>query len=366
MQTTFETGVVAKALADYARSISDPAKDRAFTLGASDIGQCSRKVFFAKHDGEWNTGYVENWGATLRGQMIEQVFWAPALRARFGADLKFIGDKQRQFKRGFISATPDALLTNAPRNILSSLGVPDIGGDCLLLECKSIDPRVKLDAPKPEHRYQAIVQLGVVRETTDYEPCFGVLAYIDASFWDNVTEFAIGFDPEVYAGAKVRATKVLTANTASELPPEGWIAGGKECEHCRFSKACGIERHAVPSEGNCADPQFAAEMRELAITYKKRQAEVAVAETRLRASQHEIKERLRAKQLRRVTGDDFSVIWAPVKGRQGYDVKALSVPAAAAGVGVQEFETGTTLGDRLDVRVREARSQQQETANGER
>jgi hypothetical protein len=41
-----------------------------------------------------------------------------------------------------------------------------------------------------------------------------------------------------------------------------------------------------------------------------------------------------------------------VKGRQ-YDVKALSAAAAAAGVGVEEFETSGTLGDRLDVRVRE-------------
>jgi hypothetical protein len=83
-----------------------------------------------------------------------------------------------------------------------SLGVPDIGSDCLLLECKSVDPRVKLDAPKPEHRYQAIVQLGVVRETTEFQPRFGVLTYIDASFWDNIIEFAIEFDPSVYVSAK--------------------------------------------------------------------------------------------------------------------------------------------------------------------
>jgi len=356
MRTISEPGGVAKALADYARSIRGPAKDRAFTLGASDIGQCSRKVFFAKHGGERNPGYVETWGATLRGQMIEQVFWVPALRARFGADLKFIGDRQRQFKRGFISATPDALLTNAPRDILASLGVPDIGGDCLLLECKSIDPRVKLDAPKPEHHYQVIVQLGVVRETTDYQPCFGVLTYIDASFWDTITEFVVAFDPDIYASAKTRAVKVLAATAASELPPEGWIAGGKECERCPFTKACGIERRAVPSNGTCADPQFAAELRELAVAYKARQADVAAAEARLRESQHEIKERLRAKQLRRVDGDDFWVTWTPVKGRQGYDVKALSAAAAAAGIDVDQFETGTTPGERLDVRVREARS----------
>jgi hypothetical protein len=351
MPTTFSA-----ALDTYANALCGPKNDRAFTLGASDIGQCSRKAYFAKHNGPRDLGYVDHWGATLRGHIIEQAFWVPALRARFGADLKLIGDRQRQFKRGFISATPDALLTNAARDILTPLGVPDIGANCLLLECKSVDPRVKLDAPKPEHHYQVIVQLGIVRETTEYQPNFGVIVYVDASFWDTITEFVVAFDPAVYANAKLRATKVLTAGAASELPPEGWIAGGKECEHCPFTRACGIERRALPDSGGIADPQFAAEMRELAVTHKVCQDAVITAETALRASHHAIKERLRAKQLRRVAGDDFSVTWTPVKGRQGYDVNALSAAAAAAGVGVDKFETEATPGDRLEVRVREARS----------
>jgi hypothetical protein len=353
---TTSNGIVANALTDYARSLRSSAANRAYTVGASDIGQCARKAFFVKHNGARDPGYVDTWGAALRGQIIEQAYWVPALRARFGADLKFVGDRQRQFKRGFVSCTPDALLTNAPRDILAALGVPDIDSDCLLLECKSVDPRVKLDVPKPEHRYQAIVQLGVVRETTEFQPNFCVLVYIDASFWDTITEFVVAFDPDIYANAKARAVKVLTANTASELPPEGWIAGGKECEHCPFTKACGIERRALPNGTGNADPQFAAEIRALAVAYKACQADVDAAEARLRASRHDIQERLRAKQLRRVAGDDFSVTWTPVKGRQGFDVEALSAAAAAAGVGVHEFETSTAPGDRLDVRVREARS----------
>jgi len=194
MSTTSKAGVIAGALADYARDLRGAAANRAYTVGASDIGQCARKAFFAKHDAARDLGYVDTWGATLRGSIIEQAYWVPALRARFGADLKFVGDQQRQFKRGFISATPDALLTNAPRDILAPLGVPDIDGDCVLFECKSVDPRVKLDSPKSEHRYQAIVQLGVVRETTEFQPSFCVLAYIDASFWDTITEFAVAFD----------------------------------------------------------------------------------------------------------------------------------------------------------------------------
>jgi hypothetical protein len=348
--------MISEALAAYANALRAPDERRASTVGASEIGQCARKTFYLKHSGERDPEYVDGWGAALRGSVMEQAFWLPALRTRFGDRLKFAGDEQRQLKSGFISATPDALLVDAPADILTSLGVPDIGADYVLLECKSIDPRVKLDAPKPEHHYQAIVQLGVVRETTEFQPRYAIISYIDASFWDLTTEFAVEFDPDIYARAKARAARVLTAAAASELPPEGWIAGGHECERCPFTKACGIERRAVPApSATTVDPQLVAEIRDLAITYKARQSEVDASTSKVREVQNEIRERLRAKGLRRVAGDDFSISWTPVKGRQGFDVKALSAAAAAAGVDVRKFETIADPGDRLDVRVREAR-----------
>jgi hypothetical protein len=108
-------------------------------------------------------------------------------------------------------------------------------------------------------------------------------------------------------------------------------------------------------------------MRERAAVYKACQAAVDTAEAQLRASQHAIKERLRTKQVRRVgniASDGFSINWTPVKGRGGFDAKALSAAAAAAGVSVEEFEIAATPGDRLDVRVREAPSERkQERSN---
>jgi hypothetical protein len=352
--------MISEALAVYANALRIPDKRRASTVGASDIGQCARKTFYLKRgDAERDPEYFDGWGAALRGSVIERAFWLPALRARFGNKLKFAGDEQQRFKSEFLSATPDALLTGVPSDILASLGEPDIGADCLLLECKSIDPRVKLNAPKPEHYYQAIVQLGVVRETTQFQPRFAVISYINASFWDDVVEFAVAFDPAIYSAAKARAAKVLTAAAASELPPEGWIAGGRECEHCPFTKACGIERRAVPPPSATGpDPQFVAEIRELAVAYKVRQGEIDSATVKVCEIQHKIRERLHAKGLRRVAGEDFSVNWTPVKGRQGFDLKALSAAATAAGVDVSKFETITDPGDRLDIRVREARSHQ--------
>jgi hypothetical protein len=352
--------MIREALATYANATRNSDRRRASTIGASEIGQCARKIFYAKNADDpvyairRDADYVDGWGAQQRGVAFEQAFWVPALRAKYGSRLKFAGSEQRSFESGFLSATPDALLTEVPANILAELGVAGIESDCVLLEAKTVDPRVKLDGPKPEHRYQVVVQLGLVRETTPFMPTYAAISYTDASFWSEITEFAVKFDPDVYATAKRRAAKVMTARDASELPPEGWIAGGHECKYCPFVTACGIARHAVPEASNAAvDPQFIAEARDLAREAKRHQSAAAAAETQLRNVQHEIRDRLRAKGLRRVAGDDFSIIWSPVKGRQSFDVKALKTAAIAAGVDVAQFETTGEATDRLDVRVQE-------------
>jgi hypothetical protein len=357
--------MIREALATYANATRNSDRRRASTVGASEIGQCARKIFYVKNSDDptyaikRDAGYVDGWGAQVRGATFELSFWVPALRAKYGDHLKFAGDEQRGFESGFLSATPDALLTDVPADVLAELGVPDIESNCVLLEAKTVDPRVKLDGPKPEHRYQVIVQLGLVRETTPFAAEFAVISYADASFWSEITEFAVRFEPDVYDTAKRRAVKVMTAHNGSELPPEGWISGGHECKYCPFANACGIERRAMPgATAATVDPQFIAEARDLAHEAKHHQADADGATVKLRAVQNEIRERLRAKGLRRVAGDDFSIIWSPVKGRQSFDVKALKTAAIAAGVDVAQFETTGEATDRLDVRVRSTLSKE--------
>src|SRR5262245_13262472 len=111
--------MISKILTSYAHNIRAPDAQRVSTLGASEIGQCARASFYANRGGERDPGHVDGWGATLRGNIIERKFWLPALRARFGDKLKFAGHKQHRFKAGLLSATPDALLIDAPTNILT-------------------------------------------------------------------------------------------------------------------------------------------------------------------------------------------------------------------------------------------------------
>jgi hypothetical protein len=292
----------------------------------------------------------------LRGRLIEDHFWIPALRARYGDKLLYAGDDQRTLVSGFLSATPDGLLIDQQSGVLAALGIDDLGGDGgVVLECKSLDPRTKLDDTKPEHAYQAIVQIGLIRELMPHRPNVALISYINASFLHDIDERTVRFDPTIFENARRRAAQIVTATAPDELKPEGWVAGGKECEFCLFTKACGVIRHAVPVQPRAEppDPQFVAEIVDMAREARGRRNIVGAATADLRAIEHDIKERLRAKGLRRVDGDGVSVVWSPVKGRPSYDMKAIREAAEKVGIDLAEYETVGEPTDRLVIWVAE-------------
>jgi hypothetical protein len=335
--------VIAEALHAYAAATARQFEGRESTVGASEIGQCARKIFYIKNADDHVYGavpdadYDETFGAALRGQLIETYYWLPALRARFGDKLLYAGDDQRSLVYEFLSATPDGLLIDP----------------CVVLECKSIDPRVRLDEPKPGHAYQAIVQVGLFRELTPHRPDSAIISYINASFLDDVVEFVVPFDPDVFEEAKRRAARIATALSADELKPEGWIAGGRECEHCAFNVACGRIRHAVPTRAvsEPPNPQFVAEIADLAREAKQRRGAVEASTAALRTAEHAIKERLRANNVRHVKHDGVTVTWSPIRGRPSYDMKRIREAAAKAGVDLAEYETYGEPVDRLVIRI---------------
>jgi hypothetical protein len=339
--------VIKDILAAYAHATRRVFGDRTGTVGASEIGQCARKTYWVKKEAdpksgaERDAGHVDGWGARTRGSVFESGFWEPALRAKYGDDLLLAGQQQFTLISEFLSATPDGLVINQPRDALAALGVPDLGeGHCFAAECKTVDPRSVLDGPKPEHVLQAQVQLGLIRKQTKYKPEYAVITYTDASLWDVVREFVVRFEEKVFANAKARARQILTALSASELPPEGWIAGGRECRWCPFTKACGRDRTNVPrSNGATADPQFVAEVVDLARAIKAQESAADAANTSLRTMQNGLKERLREKGVNKIAGEGVSVTWSSVKGRPSFDMKAIGAAATLAGVDVTQFST---------------------------
>jgi hypothetical protein len=351
--------MIREALAEYARATARVFEDRVNTVGASEVGQCARKVFFAKNAGDHVYGanpdaeHTERWGALVRGTIFEEHFWVPALRMRFGDNLLYAGDRQKTLVREFLSATPDGLLVDLPDDALASLGVPSLGGDgSLVVECKTVDPRTQLNEAKPEHVYQAQVQVGLIRKHTKHRTSYALISYVNSSFWDEVTEFAVKFDPEIFANAQARAAEIMTARAPEELKPEGWIAGGRECEHCAFTRACGRMRHALPTAAPVElDPQFIAEIADLAREAKRQRLQVEVETAELRETEHEIREHMRAKGTRRVVGDGVAVTWSPVKGRTSFDMEGLRDAAEKVGIDISQFETVNDATDRLTITI---------------
>jgi hypothetical protein len=342
--------VIPQVLDIHVRATARIFADRSSTVGASDVGQCARKVFFGKTGADTDPDYVDSWGARERGNLIENCLWEPGMRRYFGNRLLFAGADQKTFTSGYLSATPDGLIVGCRRDILTDLGIDDIGGNCILVECKSIDPRASLDQPKSEHRYQAIVQLGLVRELTPYKPVYCIISYMNASFLDDIVEFPIAFDPTIFEVAKTRAAMIMAAKSPQEVRPEGWIAGGRECEFCPYTHACGTIRRAVPSYAEVVDdPEIAA----LGRIARQRREEAEAATAAQREVENEIKERLRKRGARKVESGNVSITYSSVKGRPAFDWPKIREAAESLGLDLKQFENTGDPTDRLTITVRE-------------
>ena len=329
--------------------------DRSNTIGGSEIGGCARKAFYEKNrktniGSKPDANYKDGWGARLRGKLIEKHLWFPAMRKRFKKDLLFAGKDQQSFFKGYLSATPDGLVINQPRDALKEFKlfgkpVTDIGpGKCFVIECKSIDPRVPLSEAKAENIYQVHCQIGLIRENTRYRPEYALISYIDASFHDSVTEFVVKFDPKIYERAKARATQIKTAKVATELKPEGWIAGGKECEYCAFLGPCGIARANLPNAEKPVTDQFKAEVIDACKQINEAKESREYYDIEVKSKQEDLKNRLREKGVRKIPG---VVTWSTVKGRESYDMVALRAAAEKMGLDLTPFETVGNATDRM-------------------
>lgn len=339
--------MIKEALNAYAQSTNRAfATDRSQTVGASEVGQCARKVFWLKNENDpqhaalRDPGYEDSWGARMRGTIMENEFWYPAMRASFGERLLFAGPEQQTFVSGFLSATPDGLITELMAEEHPTLPA----GECVTAECKTADPRTNLSEAKAENIYQTHIQMGLIRELTNWKPTHSILSYTDASFWNECAEFVIPFDAKVFETGRNRAAQIMTATEAGQLKPEGWIAGGRECEYCPFTKACGVQRRSVPSDNLPADPQFVAEIADLASAISQLKSRRDATEEEVRTLEDELKARLREKGVRKIPG---LVSWSSVKGRTSYDNKAIQAAAVAAGIDLTPFEKVGEPTDRL-------------------
>ncbi len=341
-------------LAEYAarQDRKFAADDRSNTTGASEIGQCIRKTWFTKNDAPRDEGYVDRYGARLRGNLIEDHHVIPGLRASLppGVVLHMAGDEQRTVVDGYISATPDGVLSGLPRDCLAHLGINDIGPSrCLAIEIKSIDPRADLrGVARQHHIFQVQVQMGLLRAHTKFKPDFALIVYLDASFLDEVTEFPIAFDPAVYAAGQARSHDIMSTDDPLDLSPEGKISGGAECRYCPWASHCAnVIVAGIPKDnGVRLGDNALAELKALRDDERALNDRCDALDEEHAALKFQIKEALRAHHVRRAQGDGWEISWSQTKGRETVDIKA----AEASGLDLSPWRKVGEPGDRLVVK----------------
>jgi hypothetical protein len=255
----------------FTQAVSDGAKvweDRQSTVGASEAFGCHRKIFFKRMAPELADVVEEidpEWGHTERGNLIENEFVVPKLASMFGAErCLYMGSSQKTFKDGRLSATPDGIVIDLPRDALILYGVDDIGGTDIATEVKTFggtfaEPKkyITRDADdNPVVRYQAraqhvgqnIIQMGCIAKNTNYQPKTGVVLYVNPVNLKDIRVATVVYDHDVYTNALRRAEEIyIPGKQASDFRAEG-LRGGNDCTYCEFTRAClSIEHQSMPS-----------------------------------------------------------------------------------------------------------------------
>lgn len=336
--------------------------DRSKTVGASEVFGCMRKTWFEKKGEdqgyEPDPDYVDSWGATERGNIIENHFLVPAFRNHLPKGLKvsFEGDAQETIVSGKSSATPDSVVSGFPpgKPLIIETDTKRVvisdPGDSVVFEFKSIHPGVKITEAKPVHAGQAIVQMGLLREVHGLAPKHAVVLYVNASHLDDIDFFVIEYDEKKYQHAKKRAVEVFEVKDPNDIRPEGKLTG--DCKWCPWKMACGEAIvHGIPDDKGMIghNSQNFSEFEKAVENYKHWKELAEKADKEKKYAQEAVKDLLLDSGLSSAKSDHWSISWSKVSGRKTLDKKAM----VADGIDVSRYEKEGAPYDRLMIKTEE-------------
>jgi hypothetical protein len=243
------------------------------------------------------------------------------------------GDDQETIRDGNNSATLDGLIVptdpalggKLPRDLLAYYGLgADIFGedqDSVVLEMKSFDPRIDIQAAKAIHVGQTQMQMGLVRDLFDYKPNYAIVIYVNASWYDDVRAYVVPFDENQYLIGRERNEKVFEVDDPKLFPAEGKLDG--DCKYCKFKDACGLvstgrvpEKRATLKEQEIAnqDPEMVDALDQLvaqqvAIKAKEKEATAELAEVN-----EAIRQQLIQHNTSRAVGETWKVFYSAQAG----------------------------------------------------
>ena len=308
--------------------------DRSKRIGASEIGQCGRKVMLGKFGIVQDDGNLPTSGFAVRGDVMEDHWTAPLMRAwikEHGGELLYSGQANQTTLKGTkipLSATPDGLAVRVSRKVLARYGVPDIGPRKeLVLELKSLDPRVgQHKLPKPAHVPQTITQMGMIRRSKElkHAPEWGAVVYVDASDWFKVQVFPVKWEEKKFDALVKRANKLLSVSDPNQIAPEGKIAGGNECTECPWARQClGFMPWLADEDPRQLKSKDIAEIEKVALRLHQAKEAVEKAKQVERDREADLYGVMATKKRRFVMGKSFTVSAKETSGQNRYDIAAL-------------------------------------------
>lgn len=364
------------AVKDYLSGLKRAfAHDRSQTVGASEIGLCARRIGLEKKLGSsaYDSDYAPPSGAAQRGNILEDAWTTPLMHHAVNTQLEsgqllWAGSgEQRTFevKEWRLSATPDGMVVGADRTALTKCGIPDLGENAsFLVEMKSHDPRLNMkDGPKPAHLAQLNVQIGLVRELTEYKPSYGVIATVDASFLDKTRLWPHRFERHTFLNQIVRAKDIYDTEDPMTLRPEGMIAGGKECSECPYFRKCTGYADRIPAFGDTSVdiktlPRGArGQIIKYAGTVLNTGRQIRALKEEQRTAEYLLREEMLRANVANVKGEfrygavpNFQVAWRKTNGRTTWDGKGMAKFIEANGLDASPFKSKTKGSDRMSVK----------------
>lgn len=317
----------------------DP-KVRASYMNASEADSCIRKQWYMKNAED--KAEDQSWGFARRGRHGE-IYMVNCLRAA-NVDLRYAGDDQLsiQCDDTLVSCTPDGIVVDHEAEAL--IGV----------EFKTMDPRTnQANLPKAPHVTQLQLCMDLIDaykdrfDLPDYPFSHGVILYMNASNFDDIVEKRVQYVEDRAGQLHQRAKRLLSAKSATRLPREGKVAGGRECTTmCAFKAVCGID---VAPEATSTPRERVAMTTTLERAvggYWDAKIEEDDASKRKAALAEIIKDQLHKQGLAEITLGGRQVQLQQVAGRTTFDKKA----AEKAGLDLSPFEKVGSPSERLIVK----------------
>ena len=343
-------------------------EERAKWLNASEAGTCIRKQWYSKHP-EYRTER-EGMGYARRGTHMEKYLVAALKAANVplvdsGSDTKTWTDPERK-----LSGTPDGILMYDEERDLHKTPSDEHQGVKLYsiselldrtlapvpVEFKSIDPRTnKKNLPRAEHVLQVQINMHLIelnvdlpgwQEGKEVSIKRGLLIYINASDYDDITQFEV----EPLTASELerltnRAKKVLGTRKVDLLDREGKRDGGRECRSCPFRDPCGVTGSDVEYKTDRGRGNRGSALSTTANEYIALKDAESSSKKALASLGEDIKREMKSRKLTKITVDGIDIEVADVAGRRSLDRKAVT----AAGVDLSQFEKTGAPSERLTV-----------------